>query len=99
MPLPKQNRDEEAYAPIISVPLRCNYFNKAQIQDIGGFDIALGDWGVSTWADRHLTENIQPVKLRAPEVLIEAPWDLKANVWNLGALILEVCRNVRMFSG
>lgn len=99
MPLPKQNRDEEAYTPIISVPLLCNYFNEAQIQDIGGFDIALGDWGVSTWADRHLTENIQPVKLRAPEVLIEAPWDSKADVWSLGALILEVYLNVLMFSG
>lgn len=98
-PLPKQNREEEVYAPIISVPLRCNYFNEAQSEDITGFDVALGDWGVSTWADRHLSENIQPVTLRAPEVLIGAPWDEKADIWNLGAIVLEVYRNVRMFSG
>lgn len=99
MPLPKQNRDEQSYTPIRSVPLRCNYFNEEQSRDIHGFDIVLGDWGVSSWADNHLTEYIQPVKLRAPEVLIEAPWDAKADVWNLGAVVLEVYRNVRMFSG
>ncbi|KAG6359947.1 hypothetical protein INS49_011001 [Diaporthe citri] len=68
-------------------------------KDFYGFDVVLGDWGVSSWADRHLTEWIQPVKLRAPEVLIQAPWDAKADVWNLGAIILELYRNVRMFSG
>lgn len=99
MPLPKQNRDEEYYTPIMSIPLRCSYFNEAQGQDIYGFDIVLGDWGVSSWADKHLTERIQPVTLRAPECLIQAPWDAKADVWNLGAIILELYRNVRMFSG
>lgn len=62
-------------------------------------DVALGDWGVASWADRHLTENIQPIALRAPEVLIRAPWDAKADFWNLGAVILEVFRAVRLFDG
>lgn len=99
MPLPKQNRDEKSYTPIRSVSLRNNYFNEAQGQDLSGFDISLGDWGVSTWTDKHLTENIQPVRLRAPEVLIGAPWDAKVDVWNVGAVILEVYRNKCMFSG
>ncbi|KAL3435230.1 kinase-like domain-containing protein [Aspergillus tetrazonus] len=63
------------------------------------FDIALGDWGVSSWTDRHLSENIQPVALRAPEVLIHAPWNASADFWNLGAVVLELYRAVRMFSG
>ncbi|POS80185.1 serine/threonine protein kinase [Diaporthe helianthi] len=83
MPLPKQNRDEKDYTPIISVPLRCAYFNDAQIQDIDGFDIAQG----------------LGHELRAPEVLIGAPWDAKADVWNLGALVLEVYRNGVDFFG
>ncbi|KAI7778264.1 hypothetical protein LA080_002451 [Diaporthe eres] len=99
MPLPKQNRDEESYTPVMSVPLRWSYFNEDQGKDVFGFDIVLGDWGVSSWADKHLTEFIQPVKLRAPECLIQAPWDAKVDVWNLGAIVLELYRNVRMFSG
>lgn len=37
--------------------------------------------------------------LRSPEVLIEAPWGKATDWWNLGAVILEVFRAVRMFSG
>lgn len=54
---------------------------------------------MSSWVNKHLTENIQPVALRAPEVLIRAPWDTKVDVWNLGAVLLEVYRAVRMFDG
>lgn len=61
--------------------------------------MAIGDWGVSSWADNHLTELIQPVALRAPEVLIKAPWDATTDWWNLGAMVLEVFRCVRMFDG
>lgn len=59
----------------------------------------LGDWGVASWTDRHLSELIQPVALRAPEVLIKAPWGPATDLWNLGAVVLEVFRAVRMFSG
>lgn len=53
-------------------PLKWDYFKEgANLLD---FDIALGDWGVASWTDSHLSELIQPVALRAPEVLIKAPW-------------------------
>jgi serine/threonine-protein kinase SRPK3 len=58
----------------------------------------LGDWGVVSWTTKQLTKTIQPVALRSPEVLIEAPWSKAADWWNLGAVILEVFRAVRMFS-
>lgn len=66
---------------------------------LGKVNLALGDWGVSSWFTKHLTENIQPVALRAPEVLIKAKWDKQVDVWNLGAVLLEVYRAVQMFSG
>ena len=37
--------------------------------------------------------------LRAPEVLIKAPWDATVDWWNFGALLLELYLAVRMFSG
>ena len=33
------------------------------------------------------TQLIQPEALRAPEVIIGADWDSKADVWNLGCLV------------
>ncbi|KAJ0413300.1 kinase-like domain-containing protein [Aspergillus carlsbadensis] len=97
--IPNQNRSEEQYTPIPSTPLRNDYFSEADHTRVSEFDIALGDWGVSSWADRHLTESIQPVALRAPEVLIRAPWSASTDFWNLGAIVLEIYRAVRMFSG
>lgn len=47
----------------------------------------------------HLSELIQPVALRASEVLIEALWGPAIDLWNLEAVVLEVFRAVRMFSG
>jgi serine/threonine-protein kinase SRPK3 len=96
-PVPQQDRDEKQYNTIPSHPLRLSYFDDSH--NVLEFDIALGDWGVASWTDKHLTENIQPIALRAPEVLIKAPWDTKTDFWNLGAVVLELYRAVRMFSG
>ncbi|KAJ8123077.1 hypothetical protein ONZ43_g884 [Nemania bipapillata] len=96
LPLPHQDRNEK-YTAIPSLPFQQCYFTEAD--DVLTFDIALGDWGVASWTDKHLTEIIQPVGLRAPEVLIKAPWDAKTDFWNLGAVILELYRAIRMFSG
>jgi serine/threonine-protein kinase SRPK3 len=94
--VPQQNRNEK-YTAIPSYPFQQCYFKETD--DVLGFDIALGDWGVASWTDKHLTENIQPVALRAPEVLIKAPWDARTDFWNLGAVLLELYRAIRMFSG
>jgi serine/threonine-protein kinase SRPK3 len=99
VPIPQQDRAEERYTPVRSTPLRRYYFGEADRAQMAEFDIALGDWGVASWATQHLTERIQPVLLRAPEVLIEAPWDKNVDWWNLGALLLELYRAVRMFDG
>ncbi|TGJ78567.1 hypothetical protein E0Z10_g10195 [Xylaria hypoxylon] len=97
VPVPQQDRDEEHYTAIPSRPFRGCYFkHPAQLLE---FEIALGDWGVSSWTSKHLTENIQPLTLRAPEVLIGAPWDASTDIWNLGALLLELYRAMRMFDG
>ncbi|KAM7187657.1 serine-threonineeeee protein kinase [Rhypophila sp. PSN 637] len=97
-PIPIQDK-AGTYTPIPSVPLRNFYFTDEDGRHVDEFDIALGDWGVSSWATNHLTEHIQPVALRAPEVLIKAPWDKTVDWWNFGALLLELYPAVRMFSG
>lgn len=92
-----QDRLADKYSPVQSQSLKKSYFTPGQ--PVLDFQVALGDWGVSSWADNHLAELIQPVALRAPEVLIRAPWDATTDWWNLGAVLLEVFRCVRMFDG
>jgi serine/threonine-protein kinase SRPK3 len=65
--------------------------------DVSDPDICLIDWGAASWSHQHLTRLIQPVLLRAPEVVIFAPWDTAVDVWNLGAMILELVDGVHMF--
>jgi len=61
--------------------------------------ITHSDWGVASFTSRHLTENIQPVLLRAPEVLLQAEWDAAVDIWNLGVLVPELMFAQKMFCG
>ncbi|KAI8712248.1 Protein kinase domain-containing protein [Fusarium sp. LHS14.1] len=98
VPIPEQDREETQYCPVPSQPLRGYYFD-TEDNRADQFDIALGDWGVSSWTTKHLCETIQPVALRSPEVLIGAPWSASTDWWNLGAVLIEIFRAVRMFDG
>lgn len=44
---------------------------------------------LASWYDKHLTEWIQPQMLRAPEVILGAPWDWRVDIWNMGALVRD----------
>ncbi|KAJ6114381.1 serine-threonine protein kinase [Penicillium sp. IBT 16267x] len=67
--------------------------------DFSQVEVILGDWGTAAWDSLHLTEIIQPRLLRAPEVLLQAPWGKEVDIWNLGALLPELLDTVQMFSG
>ncbi|PBK96463.1 kinase-like protein [Armillaria gallica] len=41
---------------------------------------------------------IQPAELRAPEVIIEASWDEKVDIWNMGCLAYEFVTGGRLFN-
>ncbi|KXJ87522.1 kinase-like domain-containing protein [Microdochium bolleyi] len=101
-PPPAQDRNESTYTVIPSAPLFRYYFAPGDEANFDLFDVALGDWGVSRWADSEpglRKAVIQPVALRSPEVLIGAVWDVNTDFWNLGAVIYEVFRAIRLFSG
>lgn len=67
--------------------------------DMMELNIALADWGVASWSDNHLTEWIQPTLLRSPEVIIGAPWCPSTDIWNLGAVVIEIAEAVRLIDG
>lgn len=85
------------YKIIKSQSLRDYYFEDGF--NMMQLDIALADWGVASWTNNHLTENIQPVLLRAPEVLLQALWGPEVDIWNLGALVPELIYGQCMFNG
>lgn len=57
---------------------------------MSSLNIALCDWGLASFDDRHLTQMITPDTLRAPEVLINAPWSNKTELWTLGTMIVDL---------
>lgn len=95
--------DPAAYDPasdssaIVSQPLRHFYIREST--DLMSLNITLCDWGSASWTDNHLTPLIQPVLLRAPEVILGAPWGPSTDIWNFGAILLEILDAVHMFEG
>ncbi|KJX92897.1 protein kinase [Zymoseptoria brevis] len=57
------------------------------------------DFGVASWIDNHLTDNIQPEHLRAPEVILGAPWGPPIDIWSLGCLVIEFIKGHVAFPG
>jgi len=64
-------------------------FQQHQSHSYLDLDIALSDWGVSSWTTKHLCKTIQPVLLRAPEVMTGAPWGRAVDLWNFGCLVTD----------
>ncbi|KAK0120251.1 hypothetical protein ONS95_011657 [Cadophora gregata] len=70
-----------------------------RLADRESFKICIIDLGVSSWLDKHLSENIQPPLLRAPEVTLGAPWGPPVDIFSLGCLIIELTKGHRCFPG
>lgn len=96
---PEPSTVESAYQIVPSQSLRQHYLGNTRGFNLLTLDISLGDWGVACWTDEHLSEIIQPTLLRAPEVILEAPWDPAVDLWNIGALLPELTFGQNMFSG
>ncbi|KAI0074555.1 hypothetical protein K474DRAFT_1665278 [Panus rudis PR-1116 ss-1] len=47
----------------------------------------LTDFGSANTMSRQWAAVIQTLALRSPEVLIDAPWDTKVDIWNFGCLM------------
>lgn len=64
-------------------------------------DVVLGDWGVARWQQdsESLTGLITPIATRSPEVVLEAPWTSKTDIWSLGATNFEIMGICPIFEG
>ncbi|KAH8928707.1 kinase-like protein [Atractiella rhizophila] len=48
------------------------------------------DVGHANKSSHRFAQMIQPTPLRAPEVIIDAEWDTKADIWNFGCLLFQM---------
>lgn len=75
----------------------CRLWNRYVLPSL--LDKCITDTKTASWVDNHLSEWIQPEKLRSPEVILGVPWDAKVDIWNLGALLFELATDKRLFDG
>ncbi|KAH9948887.1 kinase-like domain-containing protein [Amylocystis lapponica] len=53
------------------------------------YSIKLADFGSAQFLDKRRTDKLQPVRLRAPEVVLGLPWDEKIDIWSVGCIAFE----------
>jgi serine/threonine-protein kinase SRPK3 len=91
-----QDPHETEYHIVKSCPLLEFYLGS--FEDAFDVDVCLGDFGMAVWKDEHLCELVQPIDLRAPEVILGLEWDEKIDLWSLGIIMFEVYRCTRLFN-
>ncbi|KAH9841134.1 putative CDK4/6 [Rhodofomes roseus] len=57
----------------------------------------LCDLGEARFGEYNRMADIQPYQYRAPEVILDIPWDHKADIWNVGVLIWDLFQNGNLF--
>lgn len=88
----------EGYEIVQSQSLRHHYLGKTRGFNLLNLEVSLADWGVVCWKGEHLSEIIQPLLLRAPDVILEALSGLAVDIWNLGGLLPELMFGQNIFS-
>ncbi|KAG8956454.1 hypothetical protein FRC03_010832 [Tulasnella sp. 419] len=67
-------------------------------EDGSNLHIRIADFGHATWIDkRYEEEDVQPVGLRAPEVILGHPWSTPIDIWAVGCLAFELLIGTAFF--
>ncbi|KAI1157405.1 kinase-like domain-containing protein [Nemania serpens] len=59
----------------------------------------LCDFGSAVCGDEEHREDVQPNVYRAPEVILEAPWTYKIDIWNAGCMVWDLFEGGHLFTG
>lgn len=52
--------------------------------------VKIADLGNATWAEHHITDDIQTRQYRCPEVIVGAKWSSTADVWSVACVMFEL---------
>ncbi|KAK4145600.1 kinase-like domain-containing protein [Dichotomopilus funicola] len=61
--------------------------------------VRLADFGHASWFDRKLPGNTQGQRIQAPEVVLDAKWDHKIDIWQIGLLVWDLIEGQPLFNG
>ncbi|UZP32334.1 hypothetical protein NXS19_000150 [Fusarium pseudograminearum] len=59
----------------------------------------LCDFGSAVLRDSENVECVQPNVYRSPEVTLEASWDYKIDIWNVGCMVWDIFEGNQLFHG
>ncbi|KAH7905119.1 kinase-like domain-containing protein [Hygrophoropsis aurantiaca] len=65
--------------------------------DTSNLSVCLIDYGHSTPVGHIPEEGVQPVLLRAPEVILGHPWSTPIDIWSVGCLVFEYLVGTALF--
>ena len=68
----------------LSLPLQPENIS---IDDMLSWNFKLSDFGSAQWVGRRSASIVQPIRLRAPEVVLGRNWDEKIDIWSVGCLV------------
>ncbi|KAG6018531.1 hypothetical protein E4U40_000191, partial [Claviceps sp. LM458 group G5] len=80
------------------IPLR-EVIKTPLVSEVASLRVRIIDFGVASWREKHLSDELQPLSLRAPEVTIGATWDTGVDIWSLGCLVVQFVQGIVLFSG
>ncbi|GBE89810.1 hypothetical protein SCP_1701350 [Sparassis crispa] len=62
------------------------------------YTFQLSDFGSAQFLHQKRTNRMQPLQLRAPEIILGLPWDAKVDIWSFGCVTFETLVSRKLFS-
>uniref|UniRef100_A0A8D8YK47 non-specific serine/threonine protein kinase n=1 Tax=Cacopsylla melanoneura TaxID=428564 RepID=A0A8D8YK47_9HEMI len=66
-------------------------------RDVCDMDVKIADLGNACWVDKHFTEDVQTRQYRSLEVLINAGYDISADIWSVACMAFELATGDYLF--
>ncbi|KIJ62429.1 hypothetical protein HYDPIDRAFT_169105 [Hydnomerulius pinastri MD-312] len=92
----------QAYPPERSLTKMVTAFVTQSFPDPTVDELALGtfklaDWGSAQFVDRQTTDDITPLGLRPPEIILGGEWDESVDIWTYGCIAFNAITNRPLF--
>ncbi|KAI7946294.1 hypothetical protein MJO29_010821 [Puccinia striiformis f. sp. tritici] len=87
---PKGGYNTKTSIPLKSTPARSVRPGQTDHSDYSNITIKITDLGSGTWATNRPTEGIVCRPYRSPELMIDAPWDQRVDIWSVGCTLGEL---------